>query len=634
MVIVADILTNFPGNFVILNGLSCRQCLHNQDNRARYYVVYMNSNALKFQKQTHFHEFNTRIADININFHGLGPRLCHISSFDKPGKTRNSVNFKLMVASVEHGLVSKQGETPFVEDEVEEKQWSFRNLDCGNGSSNCLSLALKEGEMKLYYLEERDEVALSKRILGLSRNNKRTSALQLFRSMEFAGLRADLHACNSLLACLSRKDMVDDMLRVFAIMRRDKILSGHSCSLVLKAVASCHGSDKALQMFDEWEVESEMRNYFDAIVYNTMISICGKENRWVQMERVWKAMKENGNIGTAVTYRILVCTLVRCGQYEIAIDAYAEMLQNGIKPEYDAMQAVIGAYSKEEKWDLALSVFQSMLNYGLKPNLISCNALINSLGKAGKLKEAFKVYKHIRFLGHTPDSYTWNALLSAFYRANQYVNALRFFDSIQRDGSLKPNLQIYNTALMCCQRLGFWDKALKFLWKMEDLEISVSTESYNIAIGACEVARKPKVALQIYEHMVHKKCAPDTFTLLSLIRSCIWGDLWDEVEDILNESTANVSLYNAAIHGMYLRGRVESAKRLYLRMRDIGLVPDGKTRALMLQCMQQKIKLRLLKKSREVHKLIIIEEKRRKAKKTKSDVSTLSWKTLVKTELY
>lgn len=37
---------------------------------------------------------------------------------------------------------------------------------------------------------------------------------------------------------------------------------------------------------------------------------------------------------------------------------------------------------------------------------------------------------------------------------------------------------------------------------------------------------------------------------------------------------------------------------------------------------------------REVHKLIIIEEKRRKAKKTKSDVSTLSWKTLVKTELY
>lgn len=53
------------------------------------------------------------------------------------------------------------------------------------------------------------------------------------------------------------------------------------------------------------------------------------------------------------------------------------------------------------------------------------------------------------------------------------------------------------------------------------------------------------------------------------------------------ESTPNVSLYNAAIHGMCLRGRIELAKRLYMSMRDIGLVPDGKTRALMLQFMQQ-----------------------------------------------
>lgn len=45
----------------------------------------------------------------------------------------------------------------------------------------------------------------------------------------------------------------------------------------------------------------------------------------------------------------------------------------------------------------------------------------------------------------------------------------------------------------------------------------------------------------------------------------------------------DVSLYNAAIHGMCLRGKIESAKKLYMRMRKSGLKPDGKTRALMLQ---------------------------------------------------
>jgi len=52
-------------------------------------------------------------------------------------------------------------------------------------------------------------------------------------------------------------------------------------------------------------------------------------------------------------------------------------------------------------------------------------------------------------------------------------------------------------------------------------------------------------------------------------------------------STPDVSLYNAAIHGMCLKGKYQSAKKLYLKMRDIGLAPDGKTRAMMLQYMQK-----------------------------------------------
>ena len=52
---------------------------------------------------------------------------------------------------------------------------------------------------------------------------------------------------------------------------------------------------------------------------------------------------------------------------------------------------------------------------------------------------------------------------------------------------------------------------------------------------------------------------------------------------VLQRVETDVSLYNAAIHGMCLRGKIESAKKLYTRMRKSGLKPDGKTRALMLQ---------------------------------------------------
>ncbi|KAK9699350.1 hypothetical protein RND81_08G168800 [Saponaria officinalis] len=571
--------------------------------------------------------------------------LVYANLFSGFHRFRNSVHFRVLISTVEHGFVLGHGLDSCIEsfhdddddydDDSDGDEGRFsrirvsgRNLECGSsylkqsfdddddggggddddegrfsriqdlgrnlkgGSSNLKqSLTVsRAGEDKVVYLEERDEEELSKRILSLSRTNRRTSALMLLRSMEMSGLRPNLHACNSVLSCLSRNDMLDDLLRVFAFMKRSKILSGHSCSLVLKAVAKHRGSDTALQMFSEWDVKSEMSLHFDSVVYNTVLSICGKENNWVQMKKIWKSMKENGIIGTIVTYRVLVCTFVRCGQYEIAIDAYNEMLKNELEPGSgsDAMHAIIGACAREEKWEMALSVFHSMLKCGLKPNLVACNALINMLGKAGKVNEAYKVYKHIRSLGHVPDSYTWNALLVAFYRAEQYTAALQLFDSIQKDLNFRPSSYLYNTALMCCQRVRYWEKALQFLWKMEKSGITVSTESYNLVISACETARKPKIALQIYEHMTFKKCIPDTFTHLSLIRSCIWADLWDEVDIILDESTPNVSLYNAAIHGMCLRRKFESAKKLYIKMRDIGLVPDGKTRALMLQYMRKR----------------------------------------------
>ncbi|XP_044468382.1 pentatricopeptide repeat-containing protein At3g29290 isoform X3 [Mangifera indica] len=437
-------------------------------------------------------------------------------------------------------------------------------------------------EIRVYMLEERNEEVLSRRVLMLSRSNKVRSALELFESMKLADLRPSVHACNSLLSCLLRNELLDNALRVFEFMRINEITTGHSYSLILKAIANARGSDFAVNMFIEFGGYTREMKVFDVIVYNTMISICGRVNNWIETEKLWISMRENDLIGTQVTYSLLVCIFVRCGQNDLALDAYNEMILHRFTPGDDVMQAVIGSCAKEGKWDLALNHFQDMLNSGLQPNLITCNALIISLAKAGKVKLAFKVHGMMKLLGHSPDVYTWKALLSALYKANQHADVLQLFESVKREQSCELNEHLYNTALMSCQKLGLWEKALQLLWQMEASGDSVSTSSYNLVIGACESARKPKVALQVYKHMIHQKCTPDTFTYLSLIRSCIWGSLWTEVEQILDVNP-DVSIYNAAIQGMCLRRKFDSAKKMYERMCKSGLKPDGKTRALMLQ---------------------------------------------------
>ncbi|XP_021297609.1 pentatricopeptide repeat-containing protein At3g29290 [Herrania umbratica] len=437
-------------------------------------------------------------------------------------------------------------------------------------------------DSKVHFLEERNEEELSRRVLMLSRSNKVRSALELCRSMKLSGLQPNAHACNSLLSCLLRNGRLDDALRTFEFIKTNELITGHTNSLILKAIADTQGCDAALAMFAELEGDHEQKKRFDVIVYNTALSICGRLNNWVETERLWRRIQQNGYSGTQVTYSLLVSIFVRCNQNELALDAYNEMIRNGLEPRDDTMHAMISACTKEEKWDLALSIFQKILNDGLKPNPVACNALINSLGKAGEVRLAFKIFDIMKSLGHTPDAFTWNSLLGALYRANQYADALDLFERIRKQSSL-VNVHLYNTALMSCQKLGLWDRALQLLWQMEASGLLVATASYNLVISACETARKPKVALQVYDHMIHQKCVPDTFTHLSLIRSCIWGSLWAEVEEILNRVPENVSLYNAVIHGMCLKGKVESAKKLYMRMRKNGLKPDGKTRAFMLQ---------------------------------------------------
>lgn len=519
-------------------------------------------------------------------------RLYEPMEMDNSGTKRNKVarvEFESVCEEKRMPLTKENGDVSENCTQRKSPPWGSladQNLDVRNDGDS--HLRVSKGAMDLigdglYYLEERDEEILSKRILNLSRLNKVRSVLELYRSMVFSGLLPDLHASNSLLSCLLRNGRLDDALKVFEFMKANEMLTGHTYSLVLKAVASSWGCDAALNMFEEAERDSISKKYFDVVVYNTMISMFGKVNNWVQAEIMWRSLLDNGHVGTVVTYRLLVCVFVRCGQHELALDAYQEMIRNQLNPSDDVMQAVIGACANEGKWDLALNVFESMLNSGMKPNLIAYNALINSLGKASKVELAFKVFDNLKLLGHAPDAYTWNALLCALYRANRHADVLLLFDSIRREHNSVLNLHIYNTALMSCQRLALWDRALQLLWQMEAFGFSISTASYNLVIGACEAARKPKIALQVYEHMVQQKHSPDTFTLLSLIRGCIWGSLWNKVEEILNQSEPNGSLYNAAIQGMCLTSNTDLARKLYIKIRELGLKPDGKTRALMLQ---------------------------------------------------
>lgn len=462
---------------------------------------------------------------------------------------------------------------------------------CG-GSSSAMAVSGRRtdlSETNLHFLEEQDEIILSKRILNLCKSNKVRSGLELFMSMCSMGLKPTPHACNSLVSSILRSGSLETALEVFDIMRNNNTATGHTYSMILKEVGSRQGCDSALELFKSVEHEAILNKNFDVITYNTMISVCVKARNWIAAEGMWRKLKENGFQGTAITYSLLVSAFVQCGQSELALNAYHEMIENKHEPGEDVLKAVVSSCTKEGNWVLALNIMEQMLSAGIKPNLIVFNSIINCLGKAGEPDRAFAVFNLLESAGHKPDSYTWKALLNSLYSAKRYTDCIHLFENIAKQEGFEASEHLYNTVLMACQRLGWWNRSLQFLWKMEqDSRMDVSTAAYNLVIGSCEIARKPKVALQVYYHMIHQNCRPDTFTHLALIRTCIWGSLWSDVEDILKNVVPDASLCNALIHGFCLSGKVELAEKMYQKMKSSGFEPDGKTRALMLQQITKK----------------------------------------------
>ncbi|KAJ0558188.1 putative tetratricopeptide-like helical domain superfamily [Helianthus annuus] len=438
-------------------------------------------------------------------------------------------------------------------------------------------------DVRLQFLEERDEKNLSRRLLKLSRADKVRSAIELYASMDFMGLRPESHAFNALLSCLLRNGELDDALQVFETMKSDDRTSAHSYNLILQGVAKARGFEAAFEMFKVLVTDEVNKNKVDQVLFNMMLTLCRGNKDWAKTEFVWRKMKDNNCVGNAVTYRLLVTTFLASSQYGLAIEAYLEMVQHRVEPDSRTMESVIIAFAKDGRWDFALTVFRGMMKRKENPNVIIFNALIHSLGNNGQVNLAFKVFDCMKSLGHVPTSYTWNALLVALCRAEQYGDALRLFEKIQHETPSALGLHLYNTALTACKQVGAWRRALQILWEMEDSGLEVPVTSYCRVIGTCEVGNEPKVALQVYQHMVHQKKTPDTLTLLSLIRSCIWGSLYDEVHEILKLVPPNAHLYNAAVQGFCLREKTESATKLYQEMRELGLSSDHKTRAMMLQ---------------------------------------------------
>ncbi|CAA0816190.1 Pentatricopeptide repeat-containing protein [Striga hermonthica] len=171
----------------------------------------------------------------------------------------------------------------------------------------------------------RIDIVLNRLIFALAKCGHVESALLIVDQMKSLKCEPDLVTYNMVLAILGRQGRVDDMLRLFEL---------------IKAAAGLAP---------------------DIVTYNTVLNCVRKMGRFDLCLFYFEEMSERGIQPDVVSYKALVESLGRSGHVEEALRAFDEMKCRGISPSVHIYQALIFSLKKSGRLELA-SKFSTEMN--------------------------------------------------------------------------------------------------------------------------------------------------------------------------------------------------------------------------------------------------------------------------------
>ncbi|KAI9185799.1 hypothetical protein LWI28_010750 [Acer negundo] len=222
---------------------------------------------------------------------------------------------------------------------------------------------------------------------------------------------------------------------------------------------------------------------------------------------------------------------------------WSEMSKRGIRHDVVSFSSMISCYSKTRNLHSVLKLFDLMKKMKIEPDRKVYNAVIHALAKGGLVKEAINLMKSMEEKGIPQNIITYNSLIKPLCKARKVEEAKEAFDEMLQRG-LSPTIHTYHAFMHI---------------------LSTGEEVFDLL-----------------EKMRKMGCEPTNDTYIMLIRKFSRWCQYDNVFKVWNEICENgigpdCSAYVVLIHGLFLNGKLEEARKYYKEMKEKELVLDRKT---------------------------------------------------------
>ncbi|CAE7559987.1 unnamed protein product [Symbiodinium natans] len=311
-----------------------------------------------------------------------------------------------------------------------------------------------------------------------------------------------------------------------------------------------------------------------SVFCNSVITACGRGERWELALSILNQMPSLGAACTVVTYTAAMTACTAAGHWQRCLQLGESLTAAGIAKNVVVYGCLVDACESGRQWILALQLLREMPKQQVAPNLVVVSAAIGACESCCQWETAWYLFCSL----DKPNVVAASSTMAALAKGGRWEMALSLCGEA-RDRSIGLNLVACSTAISACEKGHNWASALALLLDMRKLKLETNIVAYSAVISACEKSKQWELALALFEEVLQIRLQPDVIacsaTMSAVERSGRW-DLASGVLSIVEEDKIqpNVVLYNSAISAAQKANAWEKAIQLMKDLRLAGLQPN------------------------------------------------------------
>ncbi|XP_057873988.1 pentatricopeptide repeat-containing protein At4g13650-like [Cryptomeria japonica] len=405
-------------------------------------------------------------------------------------------------------------------------------------------------------MPQRDVVSWTAMIVGYAQNGFVEKALETFKQMQLAGVKADSTTFASTLPILAKMGTLEQITDIHhSITERGFLSNIVVASAMVDMYVKCGSIDKAREIFNKMP----QRN---VVSWNAMIAGYAQNGFVEKALEIFKQMQLTGVNPDSTTFASILPACAKMGDLEQGMDIHRSIMEGGFFSDVVVASALVDMYAKCGNIDKAYELFDKMS----QKNVVSWNVMIAGYAQNGFVEKALIFYKQMQLATAKPDSSTFASILPACAQIGALEQGMNIHQSIIKSGFLSDAV-VASTLVDMYAKCGSIDKAYELFDRMPQRDV-VSWTAMIVGYAHNGFVEK---ALKTFMQMQLAGVKPDSTTFASILPACANMGVLKQGMGIHQNIIENGNMLDAevsnALVDMYAKcGSIDKARKVFDKM--------------------------------------------------------------------